>query len=81
MALRLGNLEAFAAREASTWEATGTTRHLETSGTGNHSGNTLHLEVHVQVRIERGLQTGITHRDAQGVRIVVDIEQLRDIRL
>ena len=40
-----------------------------------------HLEVHVQVCIERGLESWVTHRDVQGVRVIIDIEQLRDTRL
>ena len=40
-----------------------------------------HLEVGTQIGGERGFQSGVTHRDAQRIGVVVDVQQLGDVGL
>ena len=55
--------------------------HLESQTVGDDFGLAHHLKIGVEVAVEGGLQSRITHRDVQGVGIVVDFKQLRDTGL
>ena len=54
---------------------------LETVNVAGELGLSHHLEIDAEVRVERRLQSGITCRDVQGVGVVVDFQQLRDVGL
>ena len=55
--------------------------HGESHTVGHEFLLSLHLEVETEVRVERWLQTSVTSRDVQRVRIVIDLEQLGDLWL